>query len=103
MQGFAPCRDWGNSMQDRKAIMCIIVISVLLYSMFSFACARREYNNICRYEVLMREEYAGELQKNETLRKGLNCAGSMENIEALARDRLGLVYPGEIVFYFTQK
>lgn len=102
-KGLPPCRDRGNSMQDRKAILCIIVIFTLLYSMFSLVCAKREYSDICRREAIMREDYAEELKKNEALRRSLNCSGSMENIEALARDRLGLVYPGEIVFYFTQK
>lgn len=102
-KGLPPCRDRGSSVQDRKAIMCIIVISALLYSMFSLVCSRREYSEMCSRVAEMRVEYAQELRRNEALLKGLNCSGSMENIEALARDRLGLVYPGEIVFYFTQK
>lgn len=38
-------------------------------------------------------------QKNDSLQKSINNGGSKEEMEQIARDELGLVSPGERVFY----
>jgi cell division protein FtsB len=40
-------------------------------------------------------------QDNDTLQKGIDSGGSSEEKEKIARDELGLVAPGEKVFYDT--
>ena len=39
-------------------------------------------------------------EENKVLKKQLGEAHSAESMEELARERLGLVKPGEIIFYF---
>lgn len=38
-------------------------------------------------------------QENQTLQEGIDCSGSKEEMERIARNELGLVSPGEKVFY----
>jgi len=38
-------------------------------------------------------------QKNDSLQKGIDSGGSQDEMEKIARDELGLVSPGERVFY----
>lgn len=38
-------------------------------------------------------------QKNDALQKSINNGGSKEEMEEIARDELGMVSPGERVFY----
>lgn len=38
-------------------------------------------------------------QENDTLAKGIENGGSQDQMEEIARDQLGLVSPGEKVFY----
>ncbi len=67
----------------------------------SFGAARMRLN-------AAREEEEGLLlaceqlrEDNEALRRELSATQDDESLEALARERLGLVKPGEKIFYFN--
>lgn len=87
-------------MFERKPVVLIILIALFFYSLFSLASAREELTKLrCTAEEL-REEYAQLVSDNAELEAALENSGTPEDMERLAREKLGLVYPGEKVFYF---
>ncbi len=87
-------------MHERKTVICIVLISLLLYSLYTLSSARLTLAQLKQEEAVMRVEYARLLEQNSALNDELSRCGSDETMERLAREKLGLVYPGEIVFYF---
>lgn len=94
------CRVWGKSMRDRQFISRFVVVVILLYSIFSFARARIELAEMERREKSLAAETAELVREHDELQARLEAETSDEYIEQLARQRLGLVMPGEKVFYF---
>lgn len=45
------------------------------------------------------QQVAAQQQKNDTLQKSIDDGGNADEMEKIARDELGLVSPGEKVFY----
>lgn len=88
-------------MQTHSVLLRIVALSMLLYSLWLFASSLEEL----RQSEAMAEEKSALLsalqEENKNLEEKLSAAESDEGMEALARERLGLVMPGERVFYFT--
>ena len=74
-------------MNTRDTLICIVLISLTLYACASVAAVGGEL----RAAAAVQQELRGELEA------GL----SDEELERLARERLGLVKPGDKIFYFT--
>lgn len=88
-------------MRDRDVILRIVILALLLYSLASFASVR---SDLRRTEQLAQslEAELNELQcENRELEEMLSGPRSDEEMRMLARQRLGMVMPGEKVFYFT--
>lgn len=88
-------------MRDRDVILRIVILALLLYSLASFASVR---SDLKRTEQLARdlEAEVNTLQEeNRELEEKLSGPRSDEEMRMLARQRLGMVMPGEKVFYFT--
>lgn len=88
-------------MFERKPVVLIILTALLFYSLFSLASAREELGRLKVTAEELREEYAELVSVNAKLKAALENSGTPEDMERLAREKLGLVYPGEKVFYFT--
>lgn len=50
-------------------------------------------------KVLLSEQVQGQRQNNDKLQKAIDGGGTQEQMEEIARDELGLVAPGDRVFY----
>lgn len=85
---------------QRNILLRIVVVALLLYALANFAAVR---GDLRRTEKLA-EDYGAQVQRlrgeNETLRLKLEQGMSDEEYIQLARERLGLVMPGEKIFYF---
>ena len=87
-------------MQNRETILRLLVVLCLAYALAAYlaaqgraACERREAERLqSAYEELLTER--------EELRETLALLDGDEALEALARETLGLVKPGEKIFYF---
>ena len=71
-------------MNTKDTLICIVLISLTLYACASVAAVGGELR-------------AAAAVQREKLEAGL----SDEELERLARERLGLVKPGDKIFYFT--
>ena len=76
----------------------VVLVAIVMYSIVTFAKQEtqlRKYDSdLQKYNVLVEEENLKQEQLTETRSK----ISTDEYIEEVARDRLGLVKPNEIVF-----
>lgn len=88
-------------MKSRETLACIVALAMLAYSLAGAAAVRRSLAEL-QDEALAAEAELSALieEKNELLRQ-LDCAGSDEEMQRLAREKLGLVLPGERIYCFV--
>ena len=77
----------------------VVIISLIIYALTSLAGMKQKIEDATleKYELQMLVEAA--MQKNAELTYDIQHAGDDETIEDIARSKLGLVRPGEIIFY----
>ncbi len=87
-------------MRNRELVFRIVVVSLLVYSMTAFTAGLVNL----RKTRLASEELEGELcrlrSENESLKEELANPPDDKEMERLARERLGMVKPGEKIFIF---
>lgn len=87
-------------MQNRKNMLCIIITVLMLYSVFALRQAREELAKTQRLTAEFTEKLQTLREQGDELRELIGSEMSEESIEQNARERLGLVMPGEIIYYF---
>ena len=82
----------------KKLLKMVVLVAVVMYSLVTFAKQETQFkkydNDLQMYNNLIDEENL----KHEQLSETKNRISTDEYIEEVARDRLGLVKPNEIVF-----
>ena len=88
-------------MDTKESLVRIVLLSLLLYAALSLASSGRELKLARSRQTELKSQL--ELRETErlALTEELERQISPEDIEQLARQRLGLVRPGEKIFYFT--
>lgn len=87
-------------MNTKERILRIVAVALLAYSLWSFASVQLELRRARSFSAEL-DERLSELQaENCELCEKLRQSRDGDAIEAIARERLGLVMPGEIIFYF---
>ncbi len=88
-------------MNSRETLVRIILVALLLYSLTGFITVGRELRHSELMAAQMRQQ-AEELRLLKAdLEEKIAQGQSPEEMQQLARDRLGLVLPGEKLFYFS--
>lgn len=90
-----------QNMQTHSVLLRVVALSLLLYSLWLFASSMDELR---QREALVGEKTAllsALMEEKAELEENLRAVESGAGMEALARERLGLVMPGERVFYFA--
>ena len=88
-------------MNSRETLVRIILVALLLYSLTGFIAVGRELRQSELMAARMRQQ-AEELRLLKAdLEEKIAQGQSPEEMQQLARDRLGLVLPGEKLFYFS--
>lgn len=88
-------------MYNRNVILRIVVLALLLYSMANFAAAQEKLRETERTADRLRQELSELQNEHEELETALQSLEDEDELRRLARQRLGMVMPGEKVFYFT--
>lgn len=87
-------------METKETLACIVAVALLLYSLTGFALIRKEIREL-ELTAAEAEKALSALEKeNKTLRQRIEQGCSDEEMQRLARERLGLALPGEKIFYF---
>lgn len=89
-----------KAMENRLTLLRIVALALLLYSLALFVTSVREAAQAENAAAVLEEEYGRALEERLALEEKIERAQSAEGVEQLARDRLGLVMPGEKIFYF---
>lgn len=87
-------------MQTRLTLLRIAALALLLYALALFVSSVREVARAENAAAALAEEYERAHGERLALEARIERAQSDEGMEQLARDRLGLVMPGEKIFYF---
>ena len=87
-------------MNLRETLARIVLVALLLYSLASLVTVGREL----RQGELLRQQLLQKMESQQALKQDLEHklaqGQSPEELQQLARDRLGLVLPGEKLLYF---
>ena len=84
----------------RRTLIRIVAVALLLYSLWSLASVRLRLSHALEREQNMLTELKELEQEGSRLQAQLDSGFDDEYLEALARERLGLVKSGEIIFRF---
>lgn len=90
-------------MPNRRGIVRIVITLLLLYSLLCFARADRALAEMEHTAASLEQERELLEQEHRELEMCLLQREDPDRMEALARQELGMVMPGEIVFLFTQE
>ncbi len=90
-----------GKVRNRETLLRLLVVSLLLYMLVSFGAARWRLNWARERERELDICCAALRAENEALRVSQIAAREDETLEEMARDRLGLVMPGERIYYFN--
>ena len=86
----------------REIRIRIVLLALLLYAAGCLASAERELAAADAQAAALREALALIEAENRTASQCLAGGWSAEELEALARERLGLVLPGDRIYRFVQ-
>lgn len=89
-------------MDSKETLMRIVLVSLLLYAALSLFATGRELEQLDGTRREAQEALAALRGENAQLKDSLAQDRSAEEMERLARERLGLVRPGEKIFYFSE-
>ncbi len=87
-------------MRNRELVFRIVVVSLLMYSMTAFTAGLVNLRKTQRMSDELEVELCELRTENERLREELANPPDDEKMEQLARERLGMVKPGEKIFIF---
>ncbi|SHM21658.1 cell division protein FtsL [Caldanaerovirga acetigignens] len=84
--------------KKRIKIGRVLFLIFLIYFIYTFAVQQFKINDLRRQEVELSSEITRLSAEREKLKKEIELLNTESYIEELARDQLGLVKPGEILY-----
>ena len=92
-------------MKPKKAgfITRIIIAAVMAYALINLASLKTQLADMSARKAEMEIEAEILIQSNAEYQYGIDHSDDPEAIEQVAREKLGLVLPGEKVFYDIRK
>lgn len=77
----------------------ILIIALLIISVTAFLDLRSQAQELSRRQAALELQVSRQKQENQALSDAIARSDDPESVQSVARDRLGLVTPGEIIFY----
>ena len=96
-----PGMDKNKTMDTKETLIRIVLVALLLYAAVCLALSGRELYAAQAARTRLRQELQAAERENLTLDRKLREGLSAGELEALARERLGLVRPGDKIFRFA--
>lgn len=88
-------------MNSKETLSCIVAVAMLIYSLICFASVQEKLAEMDAAAMAAEKKLSALENENRELLQQLECGESDEEMQRLARERLGLVLPGEKIFYFV--
>lgn len=94
-------REGSAGMKIKRAGMVtkLLLLTLLAAAMITFLNLRSQAKDLARQQAVLEEANERQRQENEALSAAIAEKDDPQRIAEVARERLGLVAPGEIVFY----
>ena len=88
-------------MRLRKSSMLtrLIILALAVYAIVTLLSLQTQISQQDEANAALREEISATRQENQRLQQAIERVGSREGVEEVARNKLGLVTEGEIIFY----
>ncbi len=86
-------------LQRSSIFMKIVILALLVYAAITLVGAKNRIATAKEDQALLQAQVDAALQENAELEYDVAHAGDPETIESIARTKLGLVMPGEKIFY----
>lgn len=77
----------------------ILILALLIVSVTAFLNLRSQAQELSRQQAVLEKQVSRQKQENQALSDAVAQSDNPESIQRVARDRLGLVAQGEIIFY----
>ena len=77
----------------------LIVLALAVYAIVTLLGLQTQISQQDEANAALREEISATAQENQRLQQAIERVGSREGVEEVARNKLGLVTEGEIIFY----
>lgn len=81
----------------KKAMIYLLIIVIIVFA-FKLVLNMRKVNKMESELNNLQQQVQEEVERNEELKEEIERVKSRDYIEKIARDELGLVKPGEILF-----
>ena len=95
--------DMTRIMQTHSVLLRIVALSLLVYSVALFGSSLRKLSLTEEKLAACQAEYEKLTEAENRLEEKIKALRRGEGMDALARERLGLVMPEEKIFYFTSE
>ena len=76
----------------------IIICIMIIYALWNIAAVRRDLMRAQEYRLELIQQTQAVTAENERLEREIARSADSAVMERIARTRLGLVYPGELIF-----
>ncbi|MBE3520119.1 MAG: septum formation initiator family protein [Firmicutes bacterium] len=95
-------RDRGRNMKRRFGLGGFLAVALALMLAITFLVRQSQVRQLEKYIEALEQEIQYYTQANENLRDQINMLRSDQYIEKVAREKLGLVKPGEVQYILTE-
>lgn len=77
----------------------ILILALLIISVTAFLDLHSQAQELAQQQAALEKQVSRQKQENQALSDAIARSDDPESVQDVARDRLGLVTPGEIIFY----
>lgn len=77
----------------------LVILVLVVYAAITLVSLRKQITEQNEQEATLTSSIAAVTQENKRLEDAIGALGTDEGIEAVARDKLGMVEEGDIVFF----
>ena len=83
-----------------KIAINVAIVGFFLFSLLTYASLQTTYNDMKEELLLLQEEAAAYDEQIAQFENDLTCDMDHAFVERIARERLGLCYPNEVLMYY---
>ena len=84
-----------------SAITKIVIVALIVYAIVSLISVKSKTAEAIREKAQLQQQVNQVAEANAELKYGIDHSTDDQTIEDIAREKLGLVKPGEVIFYDT--
>lgn len=88
-------------LKKSSAITKIVILALIIYAVASFISVRSKTAEALQEKTALQQKVTQMSEANAELQYGIDHSTDDQTIEDIAREKLGLVKPDEVIFYDT--